>query len=80
MMHMDKVLTYFSIGCFKITTTYQALVAFLRHTLSASLLVALILVGFHSNQRTLIKLAVIFWIIYVINVFVDHLMGMQQEL
>ncbi len=75
-MHMDEVLTYSPISCFKVMSTYQTLITFLRYALPSSLLVAFILVGFYSNQCTLIEFLVILRIVHIIHIIIHHLMGM----
>ena len=79
-MNMDKVLANFTIGCFKVFPAYQALIAFLGDTLPASLLVALVLVGFDSHQSTLIKFVIIFWIIHIIDIIIHGLIREKQKL
>ena len=80
MMYMYEPLPHLSVCCLEVTSADQTLIAFLRHTFPTGFLVALILVGFHCNQCTLIELFVILWIVHIIDIIIDRLMGMQQEI
>ena len=80
MMNMDKVLAYLAIRSFKVTSTYQTLIAFLSYAFLTSLLIALILVDIYLHQSPFVEFLVILRIIYIVDIIIDQLMRMQQEI